>query len=619
MKPFASLLFTLAVSCALAPGFFGLDLIRDGRPVSTIVVPKHCSAIERQGAETLVKYLKMASGAEIPIASEGGAVKGTLLSFGPTRMAKAAGVNDKNLEWDGYRIVVKDATLYLLGRDEMPLNGTGAQGSRRVVFGLLDRLGFRWLQPTPMGTYIPNLKDVSVSDVLNVTYEPPLMFMHGRMTDWGDWSMANGFRDAVKIYSAGGHTWVHGVPASLYVTHPEFFVMRDGKRMKPVHEDNPQYCPSNPDVRRLVADWTIKKFDEGYDIVALGQSDGFVPCECPVCSKMSPAEQVQDAEREIIELVRKRYPDRKVHLLIYGPTSGPPAQFKKYPSNTMTEVCLSEVLQAQFGTHDKALDYWRESAPNGMTVYAYYMGLYYDNGLSPRFYPELAAEKIKDWITRGVQGIYWCGGGENWGAEGPTYYTIGRMATDPALDWHKAYNEYMDLTFGKAAPAMKKYYDTLYERLQRFRYPQDDWVLAGIGNPDDTFAGTYSAEVILRLKGFLDEAKQLAVGDRRALGWVRLAEISCNQYALIAEIFHYYQVYLLNPTTGNLAQVHDAVRTYESWAAETAHLASQDKSFTANFFPNASYWAGPKLKTDYDHLLCAPFNLDFERTKSAAK
>lgn len=612
MRPLAALLTAGVVFATVGRETSALDLIRDGRPVSTIILPRRCTTAEAQGAETLVKYIKLASGVELRVIKDGGRESGTVVSFGKTQLAKAAGVTDKGLKWDGYRMVVKSGVLYLLGRDEELLHGTGAQGSRRVAFGLLERLGFRWLQPTPMGTYVPSLKDVGVPNDLSVTYVPSLMYMHGRMIGWGDWSMANNFRDAVKIYTAGGHTWVHGVPASLFATHPEYFVMQDGERVKPAQENNPQYCPSNPGVQRLVANWTIKKFDEGYDIVALGQSDGFVPCQCPVCSKLTPPEQAQHAEDAIIKLVRRKYPDRKVHLLIYGPTAGPQAHFKRYPRNTIAEVCLSETLQTQFGTHDKALDYWKTAAPGGVTVYVYYMGTYYDNGLSPRSYPELAAEKIKDWMAHGVQGIYWCGGGENWGAEGPTYYVIGRMAIEPGLDWEQAYQEYITLTFGKAAPAMKEYYDTLYERLKRFRYPKDDWVLAGIGNPNETFSATYSAEVLLRLKAYLQQAKELAARDSRALGWIRLAEISYRQFALIAEAFHYYQSYLLNPTAGNLTHVRDAVKAYERWADETTKMVQEDKAFATDFVPNAGYWANPKLKTNYDHLACPPFNLGFD-------
>jgi hypothetical protein len=497
------------------------------------VLPAQATLLERQAARTLAKYLKMAAGVELPVVRESPALKGTLVSVGKTEMARAAGITDRALKDDGYRIAVHGGRLYLLGRDtDMIDNYSGAQGSLRAVLGLLDRLGFRWLQPTPMGTYVPELKTVALPDDLDVTYEPPFMYVHGRFAGDGDWSMANSFRCAAKVFTAGGHTWVYGVPATLFDTHPEYFVMHGGKRVKPVQANNPQYCSTNPDLPKLIADWTIKKFDEGYDIVALGHSDGFDPCECDQCSKLSPADQVHNAQRKVIELVGRKYPDRKVHLLIYSPTVQPPTQFESYPPNTMVEVCLTETLQTAFGSHDKAMDYWRRAVPGGMTVYVYNMGLYYENGLAPRFIPSLAAAKLRNWHAHGVRGIYWCGGNENWGAEGPTYYTIGRLATDLSLDPAKVYEEYLNLTFHHAAPAMRGYYDLLYATLERHRHWMDDWVMAGCG-ADETFASLYSADTLLKLRAFLDAARQQAAGDARAAGWVRLAEISYDHYALI--------------------------------------------------------------------------------------
>ena len=600
---------------------FGLDLIRDGHVVGTIVVPEQATPLEKQGAQTLAKYLKMAGGAELPVVPEAADLPGMLISLGKTRMAKAAGITEEGLKYDGYRIAVKGGRLFLLGRDtDIVDNYSGAQGSLRVVFGLLDRLGFRWLQPTPMGTFVPQSKTVAVPDDLNVTYEPPFMYVHGRFVNQGDWSMANSFRCAAKVFSAGGHTWVYGVPAKLYDTHPEYFAMQGGKRVRPVQADNPQYCSTNPDLPRLVADWTIKKFDEGYDIVALGHSDGFQPCQCDQCSKLLPAEQVHNAQRRIIELVGRKYPDRKVHLLVYSPAVMPPTQFKSYPPNTMVEVCLNETLQTPFGSHDKALECWHAVVPGGTTAYVYYMGLYYDNGLAPRFIPSLAAAKLRNWHSHGVQGIYWCGGNENWGGEGPTYYTIGRLATDLTLDPAKVYEEYINLTFRKAAPAMKQYYDLLYDQLETHRHWMDDWVMAGVGSgPDETFASLYSADTLLKLRAFLDTAKQQAAGDARALGWVRLAEMSYDHYSLISKAFHFYRAYVLNPTSENLKQVRDAVHAYQGWAEETIRTAQKDRAFADNFLPNAGIWANEQLRTNYGHLSCAPFTWDFEKMRPGTK
>ena len=171
------------VVCLFGVNAQALDLVRDGKAVSTIVVPKQATETEQAAAERLVKYLKMASGAELPVVRESARPEaGPLISVGKTEMANAAGITEEGLKYDGYRLAVKDNTLYLLGRDtelieaqrifRAPLMG-GAQGSIRAAFGLLDRLGFRWLQPTPMGTHVPELKTVSIPDDLDVTYEPP--------------------------------------------------------------------------------------------------------------------------------------------------------------------------------------------------------------------------------------------------------------------------------------------------------------------------------------------------------------------------------------------------------------------------------------------------------------
>ena len=185
-----------------------------------------------------MKYLRMASGALLPVVKESARPESEpLISVGKTKMANEAGITEEGLKYDGYRLAVKGDNLYLLGRDtelieaqrifRVQLMG-GAQGSIRAALGLLDRLGFRWLQPTPMGIHVPELYTISIPDDLDVTCESPFMYMQGRMFNWGDWSLANSFRVSIKAFGRGGHTWPAALPASLFEEHPERFVMRDG-------------------------------------------------------------------------------------------------------------------------------------------------------------------------------------------------------------------------------------------------------------------------------------------------------------------------------------------------------------------------------------------------------
>ena len=95
-----------------------LDLVRDGKAVSTIVVPDQATETEQGAAEKLVKYLKMSSGAELPIVKESARpADTTIISMGKTEMARKAGITEEGLKFDGYHLAVKGKTLYLLGRD----------------------------------------------------------------------------------------------------------------------------------------------------------------------------------------------------------------------------------------------------------------------------------------------------------------------------------------------------------------------------------------------------------------------------------------------------------------------------------------------------------------------
>ena len=597
----------VAIVCLSGMNAKALDLIRDGKAVSTIVVPDKATKTELGAAKRLKKYLKMASGAELLIVKES-AKRGSksLVSVGRTNLAKRAGVTDKGLKFDAYRLAVKGNTVYVLGRDtdmivaqdifRVRLMG-GAQGTIRAALGLLDRLGFRWLQPSPMGLHVPKLKTVSVPDDLNVTYEPPFMYMQGRMFNWGDWSMANSFRVSVKAYSRGGHTWPAALPTGLYKTHPECFVMKGGKRR--LNQNLPQYCSSNPETRRRVADWTMNILKQGNEMVQLAQQDGFVPCECKLCAKQSAGDQVHNANRKIIEMIRKKYPDRVVQVLIYGPTRTPPTRFQSYPANTVAELT---------DLREKTLAFWKKAAPGGITVYAYYMETAFDNGYTPAFPPVMAAAKIKSWIDGGVKGIYWSAGGQRWGTEGPTYYVIGRMATYPTRDWKRVYEEYLNLTFRKAAPAMKRYYDALYARLARFRDPTNERHLIGRG-PDGAYVhggshratvkAVYPEKTLVELQGYLDDARKAAAHDKKARGWIRLAQIQYEQYALVARMHHEGQ---------SPAQVRKRAGEYYAWVDKIVKLKKADPEFTKNFFPDddaafGPIWSNPdRLKTNFGRL-----------------
>ena len=98
--------------CLLGVNVRALDLVRDGKAVSTIVVPNQATEAEHAAAERLVKYLRMATGADLLIVKESARPEAEpLVSVGKTDMANTAGITEEGLKYDGYRLAVKNNTL----------------------------------------------------------------------------------------------------------------------------------------------------------------------------------------------------------------------------------------------------------------------------------------------------------------------------------------------------------------------------------------------------------------------------------------------------------------------------------------------------------------------------
>lgn len=610
-------LITTALALLLpASAFASFHLVREGKPACTIVLPENPGALEKEGAETLVKYLEMATGATIPVIREPASAPGAILSFGRTSLAREEGITDRDLEHDGYRMVARNGTLFLLGRDQEIMaapvghgDRLGAQGSRRVALDLLQLIGFRWLVPTVAGTHVPELENVSVPGDLDVTHRPPFMYVAGRMYTWGDWSIANSFRKALRIFSSGGHTWNEAVPVSLWEEHPEYFRMQGRVRVRPTAADH-QLCPSNPGVLQRITDYTLELFERGFDLVSLGQPDGWKPCECGPCQALGAgtdanrgesAEQVHITNLRVIEACLERYPDRLVHPIIYGPTQSPPLTFEAYPPNVMVELAPPTPGNLAF---------WSRRTPAGMTVYVYYMGLYQNTGMLPRFTPSMAAREMRMLHENGVKGIYFCGGGEKWGTEGPTYYALGRLAGNPYLDWRAILDEYCRLLFGKAGLTMRQYYELLYERI-------DNYYFEG-GSPTDAVTAVYTPEVLERLSQLLYLARGQAAGDERALGFIRVAEIANRHYTLIARTLHLYQAYQVRPTREALEHMSEAAAEYLRFVnEEIPGVLDAEPEFGRRYFAWSHLWrpehriARGTFANNFGRL-SSPFSWNFE-------
>lgn len=572
----------LACLVTFSSSAVALDLVKDGKPAATILLPAQPSPSERSAAAVLVKYLAAATGVKLAVVSEPAQPEGNIVSVGRTERAKAAGVGDEGLVYDGYRLAVKGKVLYVLGRD-LPFDPQktpgwgGTRGTYRAAFGLLDKLGFRWILPGDKGVYWPESlqKGVSMPDDLATVHTPPLMYSMSRFDRWGDWSWANGFRLPIRLYTQGGHTWQPFVPASLWETHPEYFRMdNNAQRVKPAGS-NHFLCVSHPDVRKLLAEAIRAKFDQGYDLVQLGQSDGFMPCHCPACKALGEGyetEQVHVAHARVMEMVHQTHPGKQVQMMIYGPTKTPSRLVKQYAPNCVFELCSAD---------EDFIRRWAPLAPGGATEYVYFFGTWQQRGLLPKQTAASIVAELAKLHRLGVRAIYWCGGGENWGGEGPAYYAAARCMNDPTMEPREVLSEYCHYVFGKAGPIMVNYYNLIGSRIGR-----DDGRLL----PNEVMVKEYPPAVLEQAAVLLSQAKTMVADDQRATNWLRLVEYSFRQIRCSAETVHLYHAYEINRTPDNLRQVAVPVAELGRLADEIAALDRTAPDFVRDYFPKYSSW-----------------------------
>lgn len=621
-----TLAFALAWIVVLGLGFpeqaWPLDIVKDGKPLARLIVPDAANDYTKLAARWIQEYVRRGTGAELPIVEESKQREtGVRVYLGSTKAAAEAGIRGDTVKWDGCRMVVKGERVFLLGRDEPGVRVSadiGPKGTCRAAVTFLEMYcGVRWLAPTAIGAFVPKHKDIVLPSDVDQTIVPAFGYASGRAV-YG-WTCpaayANNFRTALRLYTPGGDTWSTFVPvAKYYQDHPEYFALINGQRSS--SKEN-HLCTSNPDVNRLLLEGIRAKFDEGYDLVQLAQSDGYQRCECPTCEAMdtyrgwqstekylyevlreNPCERVLMLHRDVAEECLKSHPDKKVHILIYCPTCWPSKKFEKFPDNVVLEVCHQD---------PRVIAAWRGKA-KAFSAFVYWWGTYNAPGPGPKYTAAQVAASLRYLRDSGFQGIYFCGAGECWGLEGHAYYACGKLLGNPDLDPQALVQEYCDGLFDKAAPAMFKFFQALDKRVQLYAALRN--VGSTTNNPEHAYTVMYPPASLSELDTLLSHAESLADTDR-SRDWVRLSRLSFDYVELTANAFGASTLFRASPSRETLLKLRQEVEGWRAYRDKILNLPHED---VARWFPGYSNWqAFFKSNGSQRSVLGAPFNLDFEK------
>lgn len=555
-----------------------LDLVREGKARATIAVAEDARFFQHGAARYIRDYLQEATGCRLPILVDTVVpAKGTIISVGHTQLARAAGITTDDLRWDGCRLVVRGRVLYVLGRDVVPLpacksvnhlRGAGAQGTARAA-GLFveEHLGVRWFLPTTEGVYVPVVADVTVPDDLNRTFEPTfaytsLSFRYPHPLD----SIAMNQREAIKFRSYGGHSWYAHVPVETYFDeHPEYFRQGAGGKRDPGGE---HLCTTNPDVRRIMLAKVRADFDKGYDLVQLGQTDGWRACQCAQCMELDdhtdhrqvslekPCNKVWNLHLWIIDECKRSHPDKMLRVMIYGPTWAPPLEWTGLRDNVIGEIApLTKERLAAWSGKIAGIANW---------TYWWHANCL-DTVFVPATPPRFLQQRFREFRDMGVIGMVGSPQGQ-WGLGGPSHYVFCKLTGDVDVDVQALVHEYCMTVFGKGGPAMKRFFRILHQRME-LTVPFKE-MRAGRGADsypaEEGFAFLYPPKVVARLDRLLRQAESKAQSTR-AKNWVQLTRDEFDGVRAVVRMFVLKRAFEVAPTRERLSAVKEAVDEFEAW------------------------------------------------------
>jgi len=212
----------------------------------------------------------------------------------------------------------------------------------------------------------------------------------------------------------------------------------------------------------------------------------------------------------------------------------------------------------------------------------------------PQRTPRYAGEQVQLFARNKVRGIYFCGGQELQGLEGPVYYVYGKMLGNPQLHYAELANDFYRAAYGKARAPMAAFFNVMHERLEMssaiclssnvsFRTEAEPGYTDMAITPEDWFCHYFPPKLVADMEKNLQRAKALAAkdGDPTVMKRIRRVEFEFNSLKNLADMFTLYRAYRARP----------------NWATFDLLAAEVEKR---NAFLDASFDAQGRFKAAFD-------------------
>lgn len=632
--------FLLACLFAMAPiaNAEELTLIADGKSDYVIAVSERSAdpAKIEEAAALLQSCLARSTGVTLPIVPESEAPEGqTAIFLGKTAAAKRAGLPVEQVTGWGFLHRIAGKNVFLVGEEDparelVPEKQgySGYSGAYKAVTRFLeDQVGVRFLLPGEMGVHVPKRDGLAIDASLDLSWSPSFTFVGRRVSpysaehEYDPYAIANHYfgryaSDSKTFWMGGSHTWNVFVPREKYLeSHPEYFALFKGKR--DFHKRN-ILCLSQPAVLDLLVAGVVEKFDEGYEMVMLGQSDGYIECECEDCQAIHPdiGEKLWITHREVAERIGELRPGKKVVLSSYITTTKPPLSFDSFPDNVV--IMNNRYSPAWF-------EAWKPFPTPRIVYVPEWLGTW------PRVPPRFAVNMVRLWKENDVIVVYMGGGldqpGSSWGLNGPSYYAFGKAMEDPSRDADDLEREYVEASFGAAAEPMAAFFTEMHRRMEvRQWFDRHE-----TGNPDRRYRGFpfemypsdfhahfFPPPILREMDRQLALARELVDTDE-ARARLELVEAEFRYLHSVAATYHVFRAYQVVPTRplfdALAGQVENYHRTYDSLYPEGKALSPG--GYRKLRTPFGIGW--PSGNQRMEKVVGPPFDWDFAKLRESGE
>lgn len=306
----------------------------------TIVIPTIPNPAEKNAADFLQRVISASCGVNLPI-SDAKTEHSIVLGSRKT---------DPQLKWDGFRTVTDDNHAYLFGNI--------ARGTLYAAYDFAEKyLGHRYF--TLDTEKNPTEGEAEVPCGLNTVDNPAFSarrttcYTHMQSAELSSHDRLNDCMPTGDEYGGGMgltgecHTFCRLIsPDEYYADHPEYFALRDGKRLDYNEDHSPaQLCLTNPDVLRIVTEKILARLREHPDtpVIELSQNDNEDYCTCEHCAAVDAEEESQSGTmirfvNAVAEAVEKEFPHVLIRTFAYWYTRKPP-KLTRARKNVLVRYC----------------------------------------------------------------------------------------------------------------------------------------------------------------------------------------------------------------------------------------------------------------------------------------